>query len=437
MRLRERPCIVLALVAIAGCDRAAPKLGQPVPNADAGAVASYAAPAAPNGASASVTSDAAAATGACTPDSKGGVVIPDSARATRIRIAAVGSKALVTFWEAKKRGGGGPDLESTFGYLFDASAAALGPKTKLEENDMGDEPVSAGAPVALAGDVFAISCEWAAPAGTYACKRTKPGEKPAPLFAFSGIVNGGPEKPDIAAVVKGEDALVVVPVGNNLQLFSARVSARTKTSPFAIGANNDAMPDALDAALSADDEATVVYRQKGAIKARRAGFDQKWRGGTIDLSAKGALVGAPVVASEPGHVVTLFSQRAKASDPWKVVVAEPSPTGEVKRSELATGAQQAQGPGIAKGAAPGCFHVSWVEGTGTTTRTKLAHACNGAIDPSSLTTLSSDGVEGGRAYLATDPGNPTAVFAVWQEIPKGEGSELRVAKLTCKRSTER
>jgi hypothetical protein len=427
MRLREPSCIVvLALATLAGCDRTSATPAKPTAaSVDASATASSAAspPIAPD----------AAVRGTCTLDREGGVAIPDAARATQIRIAAAGSRALVTYWESKKRSEG-PDVDSAFAHVFDASTSAVGPRTKIEENDVGDMPVSAAAPIAFAGDLFAIACAWAAPAGTYACTRAKPGEKPTTLFAFTGITTGGPEKPDIAAVVKGDDTLVVVPVGGDLQLFSARVSAKKKDSPFGLATDDGhgAAPDAFAVTLTADDEATLVYRHAGAVKARRAGFDQKWRGRAIDLSAKGTLVGAPSVASEAGHVVALFSQRAKVSDPWKVVLAEISSSGEVTRSALSTGVDEAQGPGIAKAAEPGCFHVSWVEGTGKSTRTKLARACHGTIVPSSLTTLSSAGIEGGRAYLATDPASPTALFAVWQEIPADRAAELRVGRLTCR-----
>src|SRR5262249_26633557 len=164
-----------------------------------------------------------AAAGACAFDPNAGLVIPDSSRATQIRIAVAGSKALITFWETKKGREEGPDVETAFGHLYDASSALLGPRTKFEENNLGDEPVSAAAPVVVGGALFAISGAWAAPAGQYTCSRAKPGDRPTSLFAFSGISSGGPEKPDIAAVVKGDDALVVVPVGADLHLFSARV----------------------------------------------------------------------------------------------------------------------------------------------------------------------------------------------------------------------
>jgi hypothetical protein len=72
------------------------------------------------------------------------------------------------------------------------------------------------------------------------------------------------------------------------------------------------------------------------IRARHAGFDQKWRGDAVDLSSNGSSVGAPVVASEPGHVVA-GSGRTKASDPWKVVIVDVLPGGGVKSSELPTG----------------------------------------------------------------------------------------------------
>jgi hypothetical protein len=427
MRVLELPRVIVlvAIFVLAGCHRTSDVHQERGTSVDGGTVVVSAA-------SASVAPTPSAI--ACIPDSKGAVVIPDSARATEIRIAAAGSKALVTFWESTKRTDG-PGVDTALGHLFDASTRSVGPRTKFEENDIGDMPVSGAMPVALSDDLFAISCSWAAPAGTYACTRAKPGEKPTSLLAFSGIANGGPEKPDIAAVVKGEDTLVIVPVRSDLKLFSVRVSAKTKGSPFAVRMDDGRplpAPESLAATLSADDEVTVVYRHNGAIKARRAGFDQNWRGNAIDLSEKGSLVGAPSIASEPGHVLALFSQRAKASDPWKVVVADLSPTGQVKRSELPTGSEQAQGPGIAKTAEPGCYYASWVEGRGKSTRTKLARVCNGTIVPSSLMTLSTDGVEGGRAYLATSPASPTALFAVWQEIPAGKPAELRVTRLTCR-----
>jgi hypothetical protein len=51
--------------------------------------------------------------------------------------------------------------------------------------------------------------------------------------------------------------------------------------------------------------------------------------------------------------------------------------------------------------------------------------------PSSVVTLSSDGTEGGRAYLAVDPASPRTPFVVWQQISAGRPAELRVAKLAC------
>lgn len=419
---------VLALLALAGCDRS--KIAGKEPGTTVATAAADA------GAPTSKTASSAQPTpkGSCTADPKTTVAIPDTARATDVRIAAAGNKALVTWFEIKQRNDG-PPLHTAFGHLYDAATGTLGPKTKLQENDVGDEPVSGAVPVVAGGDLVAVSCWWGAPAGLYRCYRGMPAEKQkAPeLFAFSGISNGGPEKADIAAVVKGDDTLLAVPVGGDLQLFSARVSAKKKGSPFAVQMDApSSAADAFGATLSGDDEVTFVYRKGGAIKARRAGFDQAWRGKAIDLSAKGALVGAPVVTSEKGHVVVLFSQRMKATDPWKVTLAELFANGEVKRTELADGAEQAQGPGIEKTAEPGCFHVSWVEGSGKTTRTKLARMCNATIVPSSTATLSTDGVEGGRATLAADPTAPAALFAVWQELPAGKPAELRVAKLACK-----
>jgi hypothetical protein len=194
----------------------------------------------------------------------------------------------------------------------------------------------------------------------------------------------------------------------------------------------------MAATLSDGAEVTVVYRQGGVVKARRAGFDQKWRGPAIDLSSSGTLVGAPSVASEPGHVAVLFSERARSTDAWRLTLASLSAsataTGEVKRADLALAgaAAQAQGPGITNTAEAGCFQVSWVEGTGKTTQTKLARACGGIIAAPSVTTLSTADVEGGRAYLATSVSDASAMFVAWQEIPPGKPAALHVAKLSCR-----
>jgi hypothetical protein len=406
-QMRVIPALGVVVAALVGC-----RQNKSAPDVDAGSAI----------ARASAEPAAIAATAACVLEARGAIVIPDSAHATDIHIAAAGSKALVTFWESKKRAEG-PNLDLAIGHVFDAAASSIGPRMKLQENGVGDEPVSNGVPIAVGGDVSAISCAWAAPAGRYGCSLAGASR---PLFEFSGIATGGPEKPDIAAVMKDSDAIVVVPVGGELQLFASPVSAKTKDSPFGVTEARGPAPDALNAALTGD-AATIVYRRNGAIQARRAGFDQKWRGKAIDVSAKGALVGAPAIASEGERVVALFSQRAKASDPWKLVFAEI--VGESKLSDFATGPEQAQGPGIAKAAENGCFHVSWVEGSGETTRTKLARACGGSVVAGSVTTLSSAGVEGGRAYLASDG---SSLFAVWQELPEGKPAELRVAKLACK-----
>jgi hypothetical protein len=413
------PLVVLCTTMITGCSRREVTRSEPNVVLEAGGIVDASpAPKPPKA-------------GLCAPEPKGGVVIPDSAHVSNVRIAAAGAKALVTYWEHVNRSDG-PPLDLASGHVFDAISGSLGPKTTFEKNGLGDEPVSEAVPVVLGGDLFAISCEWAAPVGKYACVRDAPGARTTRLFDFSGIQNGGPDASAIAAVVKGDDTLVAVAASRGLQLFSARVSAKKKGSPFGVAPSAGASDEPITATLSGEDEATIVYRSATGLRGRRAGFDETWHGPAVDLSAKGMLVGSPAVANEPGHVVALFSQREKAKDPWKVVLADLSLAGDVKRSELPTGPDQAQGPGIARAGEPGCFLVSWVEGVGKSTRTKIARSCAGSLVPSSIAMLSSDGVEGGRAYLASDPATPTTSFAVWQEIPPGKPAELRVARLACR-----
>lgn len=418
-----RVAIVLlasAAFLLAGCPRAR-KDAPATSSTDAGAASLVAADAgtkAPRG---------------CVVQPAGGVAIPGSAKATDVRLAASGSKALVTWYETTKRADG-PDVWAAAGHVFDGTN--VGARLDLDKVDLGDEFISGAAPVASGAELQVVSCFYEAPSGRYTCSRGAPGVKGATtLLDFKGIASGGPTKPGIAAVVKGEDALVFVPkIGApDVLAFSARVSGKKKGYAFPARSSDDLpFSDGLGAVPTGEDEAAVVYRWKSTVYARRSGFDETWRSKT-ELSAKGALVGAPVVATDGHHVVTLFSERAKATDPWRVMVAEfAPPAAEVKRAELPTGEAQAQGPGIARTTEPGCFLVSWVEGTGKTTRTRIARACNGTIAKDAIVPLSGDGVEGGRATLAADPANAKNAFVVWQEIPAGKPAELRIAALACR-----
>jgi hypothetical protein len=405
---------------------------------DAGASAASTAPStAPSSSTAPSPPSSSPSANTCVIEPKGGVAIPSSSRATDVRIAGTGTKALVTWYEVTKPSDQGPGVLASIGHVLDAPRASLGPRLELDVSDVGDEPMSGAAPVALGPDLFAVTCDYLAPSGHYRCTKTTPGAKPTRLFEFGGISTGGPLHPGLGVVAKGDDVVVFVPAAGatDLHVFSARVSSKKKTYPFAIHLDADPSAphaDALSAVLSGDDEATVVYRINGVVRARRAGFDQAWRGKSVDLSAKGALVGAPVAASDGPRVVALFSQRARASDPWKLVMARWSPGAEPERAELITGDAQAQGPGIAPAGPPGCFLVSWVEGTGKATRPRVARACEGRITPSSVVDVSTSGVEGGRAILAADPAQPTDAFVVWQEIPPGKAAELRVGRIACR-----
>ena len=96
------------------------------------------------------------------------------------------------------------------------------------------------------------------------------------------------------------------------------------------------------------------------------------------------------------------------------------------RGELATGSGQAQAPALVAAHKAGCLLVSWVDGRGTETLTKVGRMCDGHLDPATVGSLSQAGIEGGRAALGR---SAEAVFAVWQELPKGHPAELRIAHL--------
>jgi hypothetical protein len=423
-----------------GCDRF--RRSTPAATLDAGAAPDAGAAAnASTSPQAPVPPASSASSTACATEPRGGVTIPDSARATDVRIAGTGGHVVVTWFETSK-GREGPDVLTSVAHVVDADTGSVGPRTDVDKVDTGDEYPSGVVPVVVDGDVLLVSCFYGAPTGTYACARGAPHQKTPPtLFRFSGISNGGPSTESIAAVARGKEAVVFVPegTGRDVHVFSSRVSGKKSSSPFRLSEGERvSVADglvAVDTSVGESDEATVVFRHHSAIFARRAGFDESWHGKAVDLSGK-SLVGAPVAATDgTDRVAVLFSQRKKATDSWRVRYVAVSPSGSRPHVELPTGEAQAQGPAMARSTPAGCFLVSWVEGTGKATRTRVARMCDqhGApeLNAATATTLSREGVEGGRAYLASDPARPANGYVVWQEIPAGKPAELRFAKLAC------
>lgn len=340
--------------------------------------------------------------------------------ATDVRVAsAAGGKALVTWWETTKSKDG-PPIDATYAQVWTGS---LAPRIEIDKVDLGDEFISGAVPIAEGSELSTLQCFYAAPSGRYGCTKAPPGGKKAALFTFAGISSGGPSRSAIGAAARGADAALFVPGGRTGEVlaFSTRASAGKTSYPFAAAGDEPPYADGLVGVMTADDEAAVVYRFKDAIYGRRLGFDQKWRGPAVMLSEKGRLVGAPAAIAMGPRVVAVFSQRAKATDPWRIVRADWSPGAAPTRADVNTGAAQAQGPGLAA-SAPDCALLSWVDGTGKTTATKVARLCQ-ELGPA--LTLTGEGVEGGRAYLGTD-------VAVWQEIPAGKPAVFRVANVACR-----
>ena len=425
MRSGRLSCVVLASLSLLACDRRKPSATTTMTLTASDADISAKAP----------DASTAAAPGACAAEPPRGVPIPASARATDVRLAVAAGRALVTWWETTKRGEG-PDLDAAYAHVFDG---AIGPRITVATADIGDEFTSAAVPLSDGGALSLVTCWYGAPSGQYSCSRGAPGAKASPIFAFSGIAFGGPAKSPLAAVAKGSETVVFAPdpSGRDVLLFSSRVSSLRKAYEF--GTPKDGpFADGMSAVLTgtgSEEEATVVFRSAGAVRARRATFAQTWRSPAVELGTKGAQVGVPVAAADGARVVALFSERAKASDPWSVRWASLAQTGEVLATRLPTGNAQAQGPALAR-TMGGCFLASWVEGEGKATRTEVARVCDGRGAPElvagSRATLSAPGVEGGRATLATDPSAPGAAFVVWQELPAGKPAELRIAKLACR-----
>lgn len=304
------------------------------------------------------------------------------------------------------------------GLVFDGMA--VGTRATYDEVEYSDMTLFSPVAVAPGGELGVVTCTYNAPAAFFYCNRRDPdGKNPAKIFDLRND-GQGPLRPALGAVVTPTDALVFFPLGAEQELLplSASVTGKKKRVQLAHDDQQNAPHADGIGAVVVGDEVAAVYRYKGAVLTRRVGFDEKWRGKAVALSAPKAEAGAPVVASRGSEIVALFSERPDKKTPYAIKLADLVHDPVV----LATGSEEAQAPGIAAGET--CFVASWVEGTGKTTRTKLAPLCAGKLDVEHALALSTDGVEGGRAYLAKDA-------VVWQEIPPGKPAELRVAKLVC------
>jgi hypothetical protein len=420
--------ILGALTFATGCDQVAAKLGKnraPAASATVNAVPDIVAP---SGA-APPSAPSATSGGSCVLDPPAGAVATISAKASDLRIGASGKRALVS-WVEPFGEMAGQRMPSR---MFDADTRALSAERVLDSSEMGDMIPSGVVPIELAGTLASVACLDSAPTGTLYCSNVPLEEKAKPTSLFSlEFGNGGPQAPGIAAVAgdKADELAIFLPEGGggDVAMFVPAVASRRKTHTFKMHTLDvSAHAEALTATRSAPGQATVVFRYKGAIRARHAGFDEKWRGKAVTLSEAGALVGAPVVTTLRSDVVALFSSRPTTSAPWAITRAVLN-ADSITRTPLATGAEQAQAPGIIADDHAGCAIVSWVEGQGKTTRTRLARSCDGQLDPSKAITISRPAIEGGRAYLAR---SGASTFVAWEELPKGT-RELHVARITCR-----
>lgn len=388
------------------------------PPATAGAVVS---------AIATATTKAPDAMGACVTSPPGGVAIAVKPKSEDFRIAAAGPKVLVTWLEPPSREGGG---RRAMGRVFyGATSSVVGDARVIDQTEFGDEIMSGAAPLDVGG-LAAISCFNEAPAGITSCTRIPAeGGKGARLFDVN-ITNFGMQEPGIAALAVGSDALIVLPEGGagDVALFSSR-GPKKRSRQFAGGVDTTPHATGLAATWRSTDEAAVVYRYRGAIFGRVGGFDEKWRGNRVQLSDAGALVGAPAIAAaSDGSAVVLFASRKNAKEPWRLMRADWRGD-TVTKAPFDGSAEPTQAPALAPAHDAKCMHVAWVEGAGDKTLTRVGTMCDGHVAPATIATVSSPGVEGGRAVLAT---SEAGTFAAWQEFPSGKPAELRVARLACK-----
>ena len=373
----------------------------------------------------SLPQDAASSSRACRAVPLGGLVVVAKNGVTDVRIAATKSSALVTWLEESWNESGG---RRAGGRLFrDGATPALDDARVVEQTEYADEPLAGAVPLLFGAALGSVACVNEAPTATFGCGRTLADGSTKSLFVFP-FDGMGLQEEGIAGVAKPDGSSFVVFVPNGKSVLALTSTTGKQRRHFVDDEDPSAFAKKLAAAATGPSEVTVVFRTRSEIHARQSDFAGAWlAAGDVVLSTPGTEVGAPAVTRVGGAAFALYPERARASDPWRLASAVVE-NGAVRRGNFVTGSEPADAPALTTDRNDACFVVAWVEGRDAGAMTRVGRACSGELLPASVATLSRAATPSGSAALARSDG---ALFAAWQEFPKGSPAEVRVARLDC------
>ncbi len=379
-------------------------------------------------------SPSAAQSIACAPHTPGGVVITEGRGGTHFAIAAgTAHQGLVTWVEhhpwANRDFRTEPAPSTFLQRAFDT--------TTMSPQAAATQLFDQGAPYEIGLPLAAVSLANGGAAGAYCtcyggsartgCSLDPVGPAGAhprlnPDFSQSSVCPQG----SVVAAAVGADVVVAMPCPDcgGVRIYST--AARREHH-----AEMDGEIQVPAIAAAGADHAVFVRRAPDGIEARMFFVDGRSDGRAVTVSEPRMEVGAPAVLWSGSSAWVVYAQRRRRSDPWQLGLATWTPGQPPTRSVIATGTAPAMGPALAPAGAPGCFVLSWTEGTGHTTVARVGRVCNGILEPASVAQLSQPGIEAGDSELASDG---TAVYAVWQELPGRPATheELRIARLGCR-----
>ncbi len=353
-------------------------------------------------------------------------------------IAANGDAVLVTWGEKRKPGpnGGSFPEDATQRFemarLFDAKTLApRGAATVLGSQDAVDAFSNGAAPFAAAdSSLRTATCAWVAFAGKLSCTFADVAKATARAKRVNESVPGpGPDGERIAAVDMGDHALALLPQCGDLRLVSSTATEMPPLFADPAGGLDGCEPKGkadVPALARGGDAAFAVARRGGGLVGRKI-VRAAPQGPVVQLSARGLDVGAPAVVSSAGRASVYYASRSGKA-PFALTVTHWADSGALTRATLATGSTPAVAPAVAATIDATCVLLSWTEGSGKETRVRAGLVCNDALVPSTAIDVSPKDVEAGDSELATFGGR---AFVVWQELPKGRPTELKLAALSC------
>lgn len=346
---------------------------------------------------------------------------------------AASNKGVLVTWLEKRDGSSGFGPEGSrevveLARLYAPDLTPSGAPRVLGTQGSIDAFANGAAPVAFAdGGLSAAHCEWAAFAGKLDCGLEPMVGKHA-MTMKSEVGGPGPTRDRFAVAPYAGGAAILLPSGISLDLIRTRDKAANVLTERE---NEEAVVTPAAAAGPSDDEILAAWRWKDAGKQSMhvARVRAKSSDTIVKLDVHGEL-GAPSIAWTGDRAVLAFAVRLRATDPYGIQWVEWNTKSDPTLSVLDVGAEPAMAPSVAPADAPDCVMLAWVSGRGKATSSHGGIVCGGQLVKATAFDISKAGIEAGDVEIARAPNG--AAYALWQELPKGQPAELRLAKIECK-----